>query len=167
MIKADAIPHEGSEGPNWVLRCRSVLSSGRVLTITLLVLAALVSWRYIHNHSQAVAHQSKTDSTAPSKGQLDVRQPGASVLQADPTSTVQSNTTATSPSNNRATSSDNSVKQTLPPAQSTIPNNGAAIGSPIQQAGNAVSGVVQPLTQTVDNTTQSVTKTVNGLLNSL
>lgn len=169
MIKAEIISHEGNPGPNWLDRCRSVVTPVNVTTVVLLIVAGALFVGLTQKEQPNTANQLPATSNS-----QQANQSGASSLQVQPLSKMTSTADGT-PDVQSATGGNTSS------TASPTPNNTAAPISAPQTPGlnNSKPGSTQPqgpinsrnltnkLQSTVQSVHDSVNRTVTGITSGL
>lgn len=151
MIKAEVIEYPGAEVPNWVAKCKDILTSAPALgTITLAVLA-LVGVFFWHGRQPAFTNSTGVQSQPVSGSSLEVapltNAPLAQPVTTSPQASAASNSSVTS-SGETVGPAPTSSLNSLQPSQSSQ-NNGQSLTQAatqnIQSAGKALKNGLQNL----------------------
>lgn len=177
MIKAEVITHEGNPGPNWLDRCRNLVSPGKMtaLVISLTVIITIVAVQAHRNSGQA--NQTTVTSTSkqvvsPATGLQVVPLADKSTTAEDKAASLQSaNGGSASSSGVAPTNSANALGPTTTPSLNTSKNasqatsSTPATNSQLPSSGSLTQNVQSGMQSTKNNATKSLAdvKTSLGL----
>lgn len=162
MIKAEVIEHDGVEVPNWVHKCKDVLTSAPTIgTVAILIVAvsSIVLWQ----HQRSVSPVSNTTTVqsipaADSELKVITSTPGLNVSPSANSAESTSATPITTSPNGSSIPSNSNRATSLGPASVNSLNSLQPSGSSQQPGG---------LTQAAGQTVQSAGNAVNSALNNL
>lgn len=175
MIKAEVIIHEGNPGPNWLDRCRAVITPGSMSVVVVVLAVAVLALTVVRHqddtarneaNSKTLSHQEVTPSASLKVTPL---QDSGSADQTM-TGTVQSATggaSKTAPTQDTG-SGDTGAPST--PTLNTTPANSSQ-GQGVKVNGNGSSDSSGNSSSLLNNTAQNLVKgtqdTVNNVVNGL
>ena len=146
MIKAEVVEYPGAEVPNWVAKCKDILTSTPALGTLTLAALAVVGVFFWHGRQPAFTNSTATQSQPVSNSSLQVM-PLTNAPLAEPTSAVPSSPSTTTSPNAASGSATTPVGpaptnslNSLQPSGTTQPNTPSlpqAAGQSIQSAGKA------------------------------
>lgn len=161
MIKAEAIIHEGTPGPNWLDRCRTVTTPTNITYVLLFVVGIALFAGLVHKQqTQSASQQPKTTPT--------IEQSTAPLvnLEVQPLST---SSTADSSGNADIQSAEGGLSTTSTAQSSNANSLGAAQTPSLNNAHSASAAGNKPTTQSSQNllNAKSLTNTVQSTIQSL
>lgn len=165
MIKAEAISHEGTPGPNWLDRCRTVITPTNITVILLLVIGAALFVGLENKQSQTANQQPKTTPTIQTSASPLVPlavQPLSTESSTDASGNANIQSAAGGLSSSAAAQSTNANDLGATPTPSL--NNAKSPTNAKSQASQQSSQTLlnaQTLTNTVQSTVQSVNRATN------
>lgn len=143
MIKAEIISHEGNPGPNWLDRCRSLISPASISTIVVLVAVAGIAFAVTNKQSDdAIERAANSGSSTPADvaQPLTVQSSTAQTYQAaDGGTTVQA---ATGGAENPVNPNDQTASG-RPDTNGQAPLNNTATTPDVSQQGNVTQGTLR------------------------